>query len=110
MAFDSVTLFEVHLDDATFVPPLLTGDDADHEAVTEGPADASGGAPDEGSREAGGRGRVGAVAGLVVLAGVAAAVARRRRAPSDDVGADGDADIAVEDAAVVDAAADPAAQ
>jgi len=108
MAFDTVTLFEVHLDDATFAPSPRTGDDADHEAVTEGPADASGGAPDEGSREAGGR--VGAVVGLVVLAGVAAAVVRRRRAPSDDVGADGDADIAVEDVSAAEAAADPAAQ
>jgi hypothetical protein len=107
MVFDNVTLFEVHFDDATFSPPFRADDDADHETVdaegTDAPSDAA-------VRDTGGRGRLGAVVGLVVLAGVATAVVRRRRTTAEDGDGDADADIAVEDAAVEDAAADPVAQ
>ena len=103
MVFDNVTLFEVHFDDATFSPPFRADDDADHETVDAEGTDAR---SDAEVRDTGGRGRLGAVVGLVVLAGAATAVARRRRSSADDA----DADIEVEDVPVGEAAAAPVEQ
>lgn len=92
MAFDNVTLFEVHLDDATISPALgadaatekartgdgMTMDETRTDAAMRMDAETDAEQVAEASSGRRGRGRVVAVVALVVVAGVAAALRRRR--------------------------------